>query len=126
MTWHKIATIQLTNEWQFTPIVKGTYFRLKHQLAPKIPFGWIAQAEILQENYAQLFNIQRVNGLVACEIIELSQPSILVNRVLAFKQEKRIANNWSIEIEVFTSVTTVDAKLEAKLNNPKSLFLITI
>lgn len=98
--WKSILVIKLETYWKFTPELEGQYFRLRHIEPPKVPVGWIGQAEgIANTDFNQLFQIQRLNGLVTYEIIEYKKPAIFQSRKLAFRQELRVLNNWLIEVE---------------------------
>lgn len=99
--WQSIVAIKLDTFWKFTPEIKGDFFRLRHIEAPRNPVGWIGQAElILNTDFHQLFQIQRLNGLTTYEVIEYPKPIIFETRKLAFRQETKVPNNWIIEVEV--------------------------
>ena len=99
--WKSIIAIRIDTFWKFTPEVEGSFFRLRHINPPKVPMGWIGQAEaIANTNFHLFYQLQRVNGLSVFELIELTKPPIFETRKLAFRQETKAPNNWIIEIEV--------------------------
>lgn len=101
--WQSIIAIKLESFWKFTPEVEGAYFRFRHIEPPKVPLGWVGQAEeILNTNFHQVFDVQRLNGLTGYEIVEYKKPLVFVSRKLAFRQESRTPNNWLIEVEICT------------------------
>lgn len=99
--WKSLIAIKIETYWKFTPLIEGTYFRLRHIEPPKTPVGWIGQAEAIPNtSFHQLFAIQRLNGLSFYETIEYIKPPIFETRKLAFRQESKSPNNWIIEVEV--------------------------
>lgn len=101
--WKSIIVIKPDATWKFTPLIEGTYFRLRHIEVPKSPVGWVGQAEVIANtDFHQLFGIQRLNGLSIYEVLECKKPPVFTARKLAFRQETRTPNNWLIEIEVCT------------------------
>lgn len=117
--WKSILVIKLENYWKFTLEIKGIYFRLRHIEPPKTPVGWVGQAEgIANTDFNQVFQIQRLNGLVNYEIIEYRKPPIFESRKLAFRQEPRVTNNWIIEVEVSDIMPVVDLNPDQPIVNP--------
>lgn len=100
--WKSIVVVKVENYWKFTPeINEGKYFRLRHIDPPKAPLGWIGQAEpIVNTNFHQFFQLQRLNGLSVYETLEFEKPPIFTWRKLGFRQETKTPNNWLIEVEV--------------------------
>lgn len=99
MIWTPFFKLKLANEWRFTPIVDGAYFRLRHLSPPKAPIGWLAQAEVIEDGSLQLFGIERLNGLVPSEVVVLQSPPCFRNRRIGFRQEAKVINDWNIEVE---------------------------
>lgn len=100
MMWKIIETIKLTSEWKYTQVINDcNQFRLKNSNVPKAPVGWMTQLELLDNGEFQVFDVQRIYGLVGLRIVTLPKPLFFTNRRLAFKQETKIENNWIIEIQ---------------------------
>lgn len=117
--WRSIIAIKLEHYWKFTPEIEGIYFRFRHIEPPKSPIGWVGQAEgIANTDFNQVFQIQRLNGLVNYEILEYKKPPIFESRKLAFRQEPRVANNWIIEVEVSDYMPVVDLNADQPVVNP--------
>lgn len=116
--WKSILVIKLENYWKFTPEIEGRYFRLRHIDPPKAPMGWVGQAEpIINTNFHQFYQIQRINGLSVYETFEHIKPPIFTFRKLGFRQQTLTPNNWLIEVEVCI-VPVVDLNPEQPPINP--------
>lgn len=116
--WKSILVIKIENYWKFTPEIEGKFFRLRHIDPPKAPMGWIGQAEsIINTNFHQFFQLQRLNGLSVYEVIEYQKPSIFTTRKLGCRQQTQTPNNWLIEVEV-NLMPVVDLNPEQPPINP--------
>ncbi len=118
MAWKPIVVIKLENYWKFTPEIEGRFFRLRHIDSPKAPMGWVGQAEsIINTNFHQFFQLQRLNGLSVYEIAEFIKPPIFAARRLGFRQQAQIPNNWLIEVEI-SLMPIVDLNPDQPIANP--------
>lgn len=116
--WKSIIVVKPDAIWKFTPEVEGQFFRLRHINPPKLPVGWVAQAELIANtDFHQVFAPQRLNGLTTFEILELNKPYVFSSRKLAFRQETRIANDWIIEVEV-NLMPVIDLTPDQPVVNP--------
>lgn len=99
MAWTQLSKLILTPDWQLTPVTKGCYFRFKHSNLPIQPVGWLAQAEIDIDKSIQIFEPSFNLGRALIEIKELKCPAVFSNRCLAFRQDTKTKNNWTVIIE---------------------------
>lgn len=110
MAWATFGTtITPNNQWQFIGPVEGEFFRLKHTRPPRDPKAWICQAEKLEDNSYQIFDIQQIHANNSTECFQLKKPAIFTNRCIGFRYAVDYKLPWTISLEVsdiFTDTVT--------------------
>ncbi|BAU09702.1 hypothetical protein LEP3755_01750 [Leptolyngbya sp. NIES-3755] len=101
MTWNAIATIQVTQEWRFTPVIASHlgYFRLSFETAG-VPL-FIATVNPTTGDY---FDQRRIVATPYAQIFEFECPSVFVNRAIALRLP---ASLTPFEVQVEVSDTPV-------------------
>lgn len=99
MTWTPLATISVTQDWQYTPIIAPDlgYVRLKFATAG-IPL-WIAQADITNPNDVLFWDDRRFIVPPHSKIFEFEAPPFFDDRVLAVRLPI-FSTSWDIQFEV--------------------------
>ncbi|MBE9193255.1 hypothetical protein IQ230_23495 [Gloeocapsopsis crepidinum LEGE 06123] len=126
--WKPFFTIRPTKSWQFTPAIEAQIFRLRHLNPPISPIGFIAQAELASDGLYQFYDVKRLNGLTPYECLVYVKPIFFSDRVLAFRQDYRTANNWNIVIEYTTQLIVINRteRLATKLNDPGRTLILAV
>jgi hypothetical protein len=105
MSWTPVTAITPSNKWRFTAAIDGEFFRLKHSNAPHSPKAWICQAEKLDDNTYQIFDVQPIRG-DSTEVFRFIKPAEFSNRCLGFRYAINYQSNWTIDLEKFTTTTS--------------------
>lgn len=101
MTWTAVSTaLTPNNQWQFTAPVEGEFFRLKHTRSPNEPKAWICQAEKLEDDSYQIFDVQPIHANNLAESFQLKKPAIFTNRCVGFRYAVDYNSPWVIALEV--------------------------
>ena len=123
--WVAIATITLSEDWQFTSSVAGVWFRVHHALEPTdFRRGLIAQASL--SNPVDLFGIKRLYSKPEYDLLQLIQPDCLSDRAIAIKGRWLSSDvPWVVNISVWNQGETNTLKLdldriESKIDNLSS------
>lgn len=100
MTWLTIATIELTQDWQFTNPVQGSVFRVSHVTSsPPLFRGLICQA-YTGGGGPELLGITRLYSKDEKDLYEFAAPKNLSDRRIGVKRSDNHYNPWSVQIEV--------------------------
>lgn len=96
MTWNTIATIELSQDWQFTPMIAPDfgYVRLTFGTAG-IPVA-VAQVNLDNGNF---FDQRRIMATPHAQIFEFENPAVFVNRAIALRLPIPAAA-FEVQIEV--------------------------
>ena len=101
MVWATVGTpITPNNQWQFTAPVEGEFFRLKHTRSPGEPKAWICQAEKLEDDSYQIFDVQPIHANNPTESFKLKKPAIFTNRCVGLRYVVDYKSPWVINLEV--------------------------
>jgi hypothetical protein len=88
MTWTPVATILLTNSWQFTEPVDGSIFRIKHIVVPVAFYKGLICQSFFGDSAIELFDIQSLYAKPEADIVEMRFPSGFVNRRIGVKRSE--------------------------------------
>lgn len=102
MTWKYLTTLNLTANWNFTPVTSGTLFRFQYPLATSIGV-LIAQAQTLS-NTVELWEVQEATAKPELEILYFEKPVFFSQRKLAIKSTAKFQpkSPWTVRIEVWS------------------------
>lgn len=105
MTWQTVALMTLTDEWQYTNPVPGTYFRLSHSIG-SFNTVLLTQAQQLEPDTNptkyEHWQYVRTWARPEPEIIEFEIPPFFPARCLGLRKTHRLAIPWTITLEVWT------------------------
>lgn len=105
MTWDTLATINTSTNWQYTPLVVGKVFRLRHISNSTHPQDLRAViGQVFQEDVEMFYNTHRLTFKPEVEIYVFVQPPEFFERGIAVKRLDNLADSWSIEIEALDAV----------------------
>lgn len=82
MTWKFLATVNLTDEWQFTSSCDGEFFRFQYPIALPITVQ-IAQAQTVKST--ELWEVREVIAKPELEIFQIEKPIFFSHRRLALR-----------------------------------------
>lgn len=82
MTWKFLATVNLTDEWQFTSSCDGEFFRFQYPIALPIAVQ-MAQAQTVKST--ELWEVRDVIAKPELEIFQLEKPIFFTQRRLALR-----------------------------------------
>lgn len=103
MTWLSIATIALTQDWQYTAPVAGSLVRLRHNLA--VTDYWGFRGHICQAfndgGNRQLYQIRRFYAKPEFDLYQLIPPVGADDRQIGLRRRDRYLNPWSVAIDVW-------------------------
>jgi hypothetical protein len=137
MTWNYLADFIVSNEWQFTPVVTNTYFKITHTIGNynlRNLLGIIALVND-ENTILEIYEPTRILPRPEAEIVKFSK-IYNWNYKLGIKRINLSASNpidWQVQIDINQAIeTAIDLQftfvsLHAKFNDPKKLlFLICI
>jgi hypothetical protein len=122
MTWDTLANIETTKSWQYTPLVLGRLFRLRHTTNSSHPQDLRAViGQSFQDDIQMFFDTSRVSFKPEIEIFIFIQPSEFLERSIGVKRLDSLSDSWTIEIEALDPIFIVGSpNLLAKFNKIKS------
>ena len=106
MPWTECGFIATMKDWQFTPPVAGSEFRIRHILGGIPPRGWyglIGQASIAGTT-AELADVRRLWPVDEHQVLRFDPPSAWgSSRAIAIRGQRRYISNllWHIYIDVW-------------------------
>jgi hypothetical protein len=101
MAWVSIATISLTNNWNFTLPTVGEWFRVRHSLPNNVSkTGLIAQASTT--GGIELLGIRKLYSKSQADIYQFIQPDCWSQRVIAVRGRWMSSKvPWLVSIDVW-------------------------
>lgn len=105
MTWDTLATINTSTIWQYSPLVIGRVFRLRHISNSTNPQNLRAViGQVFDEDVDMFYSTHRLTYKPEIEIYVFIQPGEFLERAIAIKRLDNLVDNWTIEIEALDAV----------------------
>lgn len=116
MDWIEVGTITLSDEWQTTDLVGGSYFKLSHLSTPPARQGYppISKALIAQQDKdGVLYNIKTITWLDREEVITMDVPTYLVNVPEFFVEIDDLGESYRLALKLLPSFAPWSLKISA-------------
>jgi hypothetical protein len=81
--WELLVSLEITKDWQFTPICDGLFFRFRYVSVQNFSHILVAQAQLDDE--LEFFGQQRLQVKSALDILEIPAPFFFAARRLAIR-----------------------------------------
>lgn len=103
--WALLASLEITKDWQFTPVCDGTFFRFRYVSPQNYSHILVAQAQVGDE--LEFFDQQRLQVKPALDILKFPYPVFFTERRLALrgvelKSPRNEPPSLTLQIEVNT------------------------
>ncbi len=100
MAWQTLATITLSDFWQFTQAVESDYFRIGFVEAVNLAGkGYVCQANTASSD-RQIFQVSPIQPRAEKEIFYLPKPYYLPSRVIGVKAKVFAPlQQWTVQID---------------------------
>lgn len=105
MAWQSLGNFTLTQDWQFTGLVTGEIFRIKHtpvlENLPRKPRAVIAQSFVDENGDLNIFDKRIIVYQTENDAFNFYFPKGVSSHSLAIKRLDDISVAWELSIEVF-------------------------
>lgn len=99
MTWTKIATISVTQDWQYTPVILPTLGYVRFKFATVGAPCWIAQADNSDPDNVMFWDERRFLTAPYSRVLGFQSPAFFQQRVLAIRAPI-FTSSWNVDVEV--------------------------
>jgi hypothetical protein len=104
MGWVNIATIPISEQWQYTALIDASveWIRIRHTLNSDplfINYGYITQAD----NFKDFADFRRIYPTENNTVIEFKKPPSFNSRRIAIKKRNGVKSNffWLVNVDVW-------------------------